>query len=40
MHGISFAVANATGVLAELLAGAPQIRTARAVIEALRDTAR
>jgi len=40
MHGISFAVANATGVLAEFLETAPQILTARAVVDALRDTPR
>jgi len=40
MHGISFAVANATGVLAELLENAPQLRTARTVIDALRNTPR
>jgi hypothetical protein len=28
LQGISFAVANATGVLAALLAGAPEVRTA------------
>ncbi len=36
MHGISFAVANATGVLARLLADRPEIRTADEAITALR----
>lgn len=37
MHGISFAVANATGLLAGLLARSPEIRTSRAAIDALRQ---
>lgn len=34
-NGISFAVANATGVVAQLLSSRPHVRTARDVIEAL-----
>lgn len=37
LNGISFAVANATGVLACRLADAPQVRTARAALELLRE---
>ena len=36
LNGISFAVANATGVLARVLAGAPEARTARAALALLR----
>jgi hypothetical protein len=35
MHGISFAVANATGVLARLLGGEPDVRTARDALAVL-----
>jgi len=37
LNGISFAVANATGVLARRLAGAPEVRTAREAIGLLRE---
>ena len=40
MHGISFAVANATGVLAALLTAAPEIRSARAALDHVRTAAR
>jgi hypothetical protein len=36
LNGISFAVANATGVLARRLAAAPDVRTARAAFDLLR----
>jgi hypothetical protein len=36
MHGISFAVANATGILAALLSREPGVRTAREALDALR----
>jgi hypothetical protein len=39
LHGISFAVANASGVLANLLARAPEVRTARAARALLRARA-
>ena len=37
LHGISFAVANATGLIARLMAEAPDLRSADAVIEELRS---
>lgn len=36
-NGISFAVANATGILARRLAAAPDVRTARAAIDLLQN---
>ena len=39
LNGISFAVANVTGVLARVLAGAPDVRTADQAIQLLRRTA-
>lgn len=38
LHGISFAVANATGVIARTIADEPSIRTADEVLEVLRAT--
>ena len=37
LHGISFAVANATGLIARLMAEAPDLRSADAVLEELRS---
>ena len=37
LHGISFAVANATGLIARMIADDPEVRTADAVIALLRS---